>query len=388
MVGLDTQFAGRYPHELSGGQRQRIGIARAIALEPALVVADEIVSGLDVSSQAQILALLRRLRKELGLALIFISHDLSVVRTLCDRVMVMFGGEIIEQGECAELFAMPRRPYTRKLLDAIPLPDVDEDWLQSTQSDDVGESSKGEERIAMNIKGSVALVTGANRGIGQAYVKALLERGAAKVYAGMRDTKGYESAANVEAIQIDITNEADISAAAKNCSDVSLLINNGGVNHNTSLIAHSDIENARAEIETNYFGSLNMCRAFAPVLKANGGGAIINMLSILARVNLPLMGSLCASKAAALSMTQGVRAELAGQKTTVIAVMPGAVDTRMSENFPPPKANPKDVAAEVLDGIEAGVEEIYPGDMAKGVSQGLVADPKSVEKEMGGYLPG
>ncbi|MCZ6860762.1 MAG: SDR family oxidoreductase [Alphaproteobacteria bacterium] len=240
----------------------------------------------------------------------------------------------------------------------------------------------------MNIKGSVALVTGANRGIGQAFVKALLERGAAKVYAGMRDTKGYNPAANVEAIQIDITNEADISAAAKNCSDVSLLINNGGVNHNTSLIAHSDIENARTEIETNYFGSLNMCRAFAPMLKANGGGAIINMLSILARVNLPLMGSLCASKAAALSMTQGIRAELAGQQTTVIAVMPGAVDTRMSDNFPPPKADPKDVAAEVLDGIEAGVEEIYPGDMAKGVSQGLAADPKSVEKKMGGYLPG
>lgn len=240
----------------------------------------------------------------------------------------------------------------------------------------------------MNIKGSVALVTGANRGIGKAYVTALLDRGATKIYAGMRDITGYEPAANVEAIRIDITNGADISAAAEICSDVSLLINNGGLNHNTSLIAHSDLDNARAEIETNYFGTLNMCRAFAPALKENGGGVIVNMLSILARVNLPLMGSLCASKAAALSMTQGVRAELAGQQTAVIAVMPGAVDTRMSEGFPPPKADPKDVVAEVLDGIEAGVEEIFPGDMAKGVSQGLAVDPKSVEKEMGGYLPG
>ena len=132
MVGLDPRFAGRYPHELSGGQRQRVGIARAIALDPALVVADEIVSGLDVSSQAQILALLRRLRTELGLALIFISHDLSVVRAVCDRVMVLLGGEVVETGECAKLFAQPRHDYTRTLLEAIPLPDVDPKWIKKT----------------------------------------------------------------------------------------------------------------------------------------------------------------------------------------------------------------------------------------------------------------
>lgn len=128
-VGLPPEFVDRYPHELSGGQRQRIGIARAIALNPALVIADEIVSGLDVSSQAQILALLRQLRRELGLALIFISHDLSVVRVLCDRVMVLHDGAVVEQGGCADIFADPQHAYTRQLLSAAPLPDVDPDWI-------------------------------------------------------------------------------------------------------------------------------------------------------------------------------------------------------------------------------------------------------------------
>jgi peptide/nickel transport system ATP-binding protein len=125
-VGLPTAFAERFPHELSGGQRQRVGIARAIALKPALVVADEVVSGLDVSTQAQILTLLRELKTD-G-ALIFISHDLSVVRTLCDQVLVMHRGEVVEAGPCAELFANPAHEYTRSLLDAIPLPEVDRGW--------------------------------------------------------------------------------------------------------------------------------------------------------------------------------------------------------------------------------------------------------------------
>ncbi len=130
-VGLAPQMAGRYPHQLSGGQRQRVGIARAIALNPALVVADEIVSGLDVSVQAQILELLRSLKAETGMALVLISHDLSVVRALCERVVVMQHGRVVETGRSQDVFERPDHPYTRKLLRAIPLPEVDPEWIDN-----------------------------------------------------------------------------------------------------------------------------------------------------------------------------------------------------------------------------------------------------------------
>ena len=129
MVGLPRDFKYRYPHELSGGQRQRIGIARAIATEPTFILADEIVSGLDVSSQAQVLNLLEQLVRDLGLTLAFISHDLSVVRRLCQRTIVLYQGEIIEAQQTAKLFANPSPAYTRELIEAIPLPNLDQDWI-------------------------------------------------------------------------------------------------------------------------------------------------------------------------------------------------------------------------------------------------------------------
>lgn len=128
-VGLPAHMATRYPHELSGGQRQRVGIARAIALRPDFILADEIVSGLDVSSQAQVLNLLERLVADLGLTLAFISHDLSVIRRLCRRVLVLHRGVIVEEAVTDELFAAPKAAYTRELLEAIPLPDPDQVWV-------------------------------------------------------------------------------------------------------------------------------------------------------------------------------------------------------------------------------------------------------------------
>lgn len=244
----------------------------------------------------------------------------------------------------------------------------------------------------MNINGTVALVTGANRGIGRAYLEALIARGAAKIYAGARDPSRLADLVaaypgKIVALKLDITDAAEIAAAAGRCRDVALLINNAGINHQAGFIAAPDLAAARAEMETNYFGPLAMCRAFAPVLGANGGGAIINMLSILARVNLPMYGSLSASKAAALSLTQGVRSELAKQGTLVVAIMPGAVDTEMERNFPPPKLPPAEAARAALDAVEQGIEEVYPGDMATGMNQGLAADPKAVERDLAKYLP-
>ena len=129
-VSLPIACLDRYPHELSGGQRQRIGIARTVLVQPDFVLADEIVSGLDVSTQAQALKLLKELSRELGLAMAFISHDLSVIRAVCDYVYVLRVGRIVEEGPCEQVFANPSAAYTRALLDAIPLPEYDPGWLE------------------------------------------------------------------------------------------------------------------------------------------------------------------------------------------------------------------------------------------------------------------
>ncbi|MGH6821804.1 MAG: SDR family oxidoreductase [Methylocella sp.] len=244
----------------------------------------------------------------------------------------------------------------------------------------------------MNIAGSVALVTGSNRGIGRAFVNALIAGGAEKVYATARDpSKVADLVAvypgRIEALKLDITKQGDVDAVAAKCSDVNLLINNAGINRKKGLIACPALADAHDEMDTNYFGTLAMCRAFAPVLKANGGGAIVNMLSLLSRVSLPAYGSLCASKAAGLSLTQSVRAELAKQGTFVLAVMPGACDTDMERDFEGPKENPADVVNAALKALEDGVEDIYPGGMAQGVTAELAKDPKAVEKEFATYLP-
>jgi NAD(P)-dependent dehydrogenase (short-subunit alcohol dehydrogenase family) len=242
----------------------------------------------------------------------------------------------------------------------------------------------------MKIQGSVVLVTGANRGVGRAFVKVLLDQGAKKIYATARDVAKIADLAQpgkVEILALDITNAAQVAAAAAKASDVNVLINNAGVNKMRGFIAGNGIDDARAEMEANYFGTMSMCRAFAPVLKTNGGGAIINVASIAARVTIPMLGSYCASKWALFSLTQGVRAELAKQGTLVVSVNPGAIDTDMAKGMDVAKLNPADVARQSLKAVDDGIEDIYVGDMAQGTIQGVRADEKAVEKQLAGMLP-
>lgn len=177
------------------------------------------------------------------------------------------------------------------------------------------------------IEGKVVFVTGANRGIGRAFVEELLAAGAAKVYAAARNKNALKDltakgSGRIVPVELDVTKPEMIETAAAACKDVEVLINNAGIAAFQGLTSASDSAPARTEMETNYFGSLNMIRSFAPTLAANGGGTIVNMSSIAGLVNMPVFASYSASKAAVHSLTQGARAELAGQETLVVGVYP------------------------------------------------------------------
>ena len=205
----------------------------------------------------------------------------------------------------------------------------------------------------MRIEHAVALVTGANRGLGLALTDRLVERGA-RVYAGVRDPSS-GTRPGVVPVRLDITEPAAVAAAARRCRDVNLLINNAAIAGGGPLLGADAEPRARAEMETNYFGTLAMCRAFAPQL---AGGALVNVLSILSFVSPPGFGSTAASKAAAWSMTRTVRHELRAQGTLVVGVHASFIDTRLAGGVDAPKHRPQDVADLVLDAVEAGQEEV------------------------------
>lgn len=225
----------------------------------------------------------------------------------------------------------------------------------------------------MQIAGSVALVTGANRGLGRVYARELLSRGAAKVYGAARDAAAV-TGPGVTPIALDITDPDRVSQVAQECADVSLLINNAGVMKASTFLGAPNLDNARLEMETNYFGTLSMCRAFAPVLKANGGGAIVNMLSITSFYTNPFTASYGASKAAGWSLTNGVRLELHHQGTLVVAVHAGFIDTDMAALVNAPKISPESVAQQVFDAVEASQAEVLADERTRTVKAGLPRD--------------
>lgn len=223
----------------------------------------------------------------------------------------------------------------------------------------------------MKINGCVALVTGANRGLGRALVRALRDAGAHKVYAAARSPSPDMKGAGIEPVALDVTDHRQIRAAAERCKDVTLLINNAGVALRASFLGSDALHAARAEMETNYFGPLEVSRAFAPVLGSNGGGAIVNVLSVLSWLNVPEFATYSASKAAAWSLTNGLRGELLAQGTHVMAVHAGYMDTDMVRHVDAPKARPLDVAQLMIMALEAGHEELLVDEFSKEVKRNL-----------------
>lgn len=243
----------------------------------------------------------------------------------------------------------------------------------------------------MDINQSIALVTGGNRGIGEAFVRELLKAGSRHVYVGARDPANAkalvdELGGRASAVALDVTNPAQVTAAAAACPDVSILINNAGAFLNRRLIVPDDIAAAREEMEVNYFGILQMCRAFSPVLARNGGGAIANVLSSGGIVAVPGMGGYSPSKFAARAATTCIRAELAAQNTQVSALIVGSVDTRMAAHVTGRKERPEDIAKAGIAAIVRNIDEMDTDAMAIEVRANLQRDPKALERGMARML--
>ena len=222
----------------------------------------------------------------------------------------------------------------------------------------------------MKIDNAVALVTGANRGIGLAFAKALVARGARKVYAGARDPASV-ALPGVVPIRLDVTKAEDVAAAVAKCGDVTLVVNNAGVAQPGGFLLADSEEVARRMLEVNFFGVLRMSKAFAPVLAGNGGGALLNVLSVASFFNPGGLAAYAASKSAAWSLTNSLRFELAAQKTQVLALHMGFVDTDLVKGLDVPKIHPDEIARIALDGLEAGLEEVLADDRTRMVKAGM-----------------
>ncbi|MEI7065641.1 SDR family oxidoreductase [Dickeya chrysanthemi] len=227
----------------------------------------------------------------------------------------------------------------------------------------------------MNIKGSVALVTGANRGLGAAFVRALLAAGASKVYAAARDPLTVMEP-GVVPVRLDVTNPDEIDALTRELGDVNILVNNAGIGGSGSILAPSSIDLLRSQFETNAVGPLRMTQAFAPILAAHNGSAIINVISALSWATLPgITGSYSASKAAAWALSNAVRQELKAQGTEVLSLHVAFMDTDMARGVPGDKASPDDIARMTIAALENGQSELLADEVTKSVHAGLTTKP-------------
>lgn len=228
----------------------------------------------------------------------------------------------------------------------------------------------------MQLEGLTALVTGANRGIGAAFASALVDAGAAKVYAGARDPATVTDS-RVVPVRLDVTDEAGVRALAAELGDVQLVINNAGVAA-PSLPLDIDLEQARWEFDVNYYGTLAVAKAFAPVLARNGGGALVNMLSAVSWIALPHLANYSATKAAAWSLTNGLRQQLRAQNTLVVGVHVGYVDTDLTAGLEGDKVHVSQVADALIAGLRADDEEVLADELSANVKAGLAGPPSAL----------
>ncbi|RZL01800.1 MAG: SDR family oxidoreductase [Rubrivivax sp.] len=226
----------------------------------------------------------------------------------------------------------------------------------------------------MKLDNAVVFITGANRGLGLAFAKEALARGARKVYAAARDPASV-TLPGVIPVKLDVTKPDDVARVAAECSDVTLLINNAGIANMGGFLAADGLASARAHLETNFFGPLLLSQAFAGVLAAQGGGGIVNVLSVVSWINSPVLGVYSASKTAAWGLTNGLRHELREQKTQVLGLHVGFIDTDMTRGFDAPKTPPELVVSRTLDALEAGADEVLADEFTQQVKQGLSAEP-------------
>ena len=245
------------------------------------------------------------------------------------------------------------------------------------------------EPAALRSGTSVALVTGAASGVGLALVRELAARGAPRIYAGVRDVgsvTGQFDGLDAQVVPLDITDPRQVAGAADACGDVSLLINNAGYASTQRLVGAADDGAARREMEVNYFGTLAMIRAFAPVLARNGGGCIANVLSVAATIPFPVAGGYSASKAAALFLSTVARAELAGQGTSVVSLILGSVDTKMAAHVAGAKQDPREIARASLLAIDKGYEVYDTDPMAVAARAGYALDPARYHRALARQL--